>query len=172
MPREASKIDAMSPQAETSHKSSASKLAAEVRSDIATMHAHGATHLETILEIDKQVEESEDKIMNKIDSISSELRDKQQTDHTSNLNTIRTVEENLSKKIDTQSENIASHFDNAIDKLDTKWDTKFTRIDVRVTGLEKWRWLIVGGGIVVLWVVIQFLSLSIRNWADALSALP
>ena len=162
----------MPPQSGASHKLSATDPDAERHGDIAAMHARGATNLETILEIDKQVDESEDKLMNKIDSISSELRDRQQTDHTSNLNTIRTVEENLSKKIDTQSENIAQHFDKAIDKLDVKWDTKFTRIDVRVTGLEKWRWLIVGGGIVVLWVVIQFLSLSIRNWADALSAIP
>jgi len=159
------------PQPEESSKLADDDHAAE-RCDIVGMHGRGATTLETLVEINKQVENSEDKIMGKIDKVSSELRDKQQTDHMYLNTRIQTVEENLSKKIDTQSEKIAQHFDKSIDKLDTKWDTKFVRIDKRVTGLEKWRWLIVGGGGVIMWIVIQFLSLSIRNWSNALSSVP
>lgn len=113
--------------------------------------------LATELEIVKQVENSEDKFMKRLDEVASELRDRQQADHTYLQERISTVETNLSKKIDDHTENLTKHFDASIEKLDQKWDGKFSGIDTRVSTLEKWRWLLVGGGLVVLWVFSQLL---------------
>ena len=113
--------------------------------------------LATELEIVKQVENSEDKFMKRLNEVASELRDRQQADHTYLQERISTVETNLSKKIDDHTENLGKHFDASIEKLDKKWDQKITGIDERVSMLEKWRWVIVGGGFVVLWIFSQFL---------------
>ena len=113
--------------------------------------------LATELEIVKQVENSEDKFMKRLDEVASELRDRQQADHTYLQERISTVETNLSKKIDDHTENLGKHFDASIEKLDQKWDGKFSGIDTRVSALEKWRWLLVVGGLVVLWVFSQLL---------------
>ena len=113
--------------------------------------------LATELEIVKQVENSEDKFMKRLDEVASELRDRQLADHTYLQERISTVETNLSKKIDDNTENLGKHFDASIEKLDQKWDGKFSGIDTRVSALEKWRWLLVGGGLVVLWVFSQLL---------------
>jgi hypothetical protein len=113
--------------------------------------------LATELEIVKHVEGSEDKVMKRLDEVATELRDKQSADQTYLNERINTVESNLSKKIDTHTENLTKHFDESIDKLDRKWDTKITGIDTRVSALEKWRWLLVGGGLVVLWIFSQLL---------------
>lgn len=113
--------------------------------------------LATELEIVKHVEGSEDKVMKRLDEVATDLREKQQDDRNYLNERINTVESNLSNKIDTHTENLTKHFDASIDKLDRKWDSKFTGIDNRVTALEKWRWLLVGGGLVVLWIFTQFL---------------
>lgn len=113
--------------------------------------------LATELEIVKHVEGSEDKVMKRLDEVATDLREKQQADNTYLNERINTVESNLSNKIDNHTKNLTEHFDASIDKLDKKWDSKFVGMDDRVSALEKWRWLLVGGGLVVLWIFTQFL---------------
>lgn len=113
--------------------------------------------LTTELEIVKHVEGSEDKVMKRLDEVAAELRNNQQADKQYLNERINTVESNLSQKIDTHTDNLTKHIDTSFDKLDKKWDVKFTGIDERVSALEKWRWLLVGGGLVVLWVFSQIL---------------
>lgn len=127
--------------------------------------------LATELEIAKQVETTEEKVMQRLnesvvrfESITHEMREKQTTDRTYLTESIQTVERNLTEKIETETKRLSEHFDAAISKLDAKWgeqvqelETRDRNIEKRVSMLENWRWLLVGGGIVVLWVVSQII---------------
>lgn len=64
---------------------------------------------------------------------------------------IDTVEDNLTKKIDEHTSQVTEH----IDQLSVKLDTHVGRLDKRVVSLEKWRWIIAGGGIVALFVLSE-----------------
>ena len=66
---------------------------------------------------------------------------------------IDTVENNLFKKIETETSNISQH----IDKLGDRLEANMNALDKRVSVLERWRWLIVGGAGVVLFVVSNYL---------------
>lgn len=66
---------------------------------------------------------------------------------------IDTVENNLFKKIETETSNISQH----IDKLGDRLEANMNALDKRVSVLERWRWLIVGGAAVVLFVVSNYL---------------
>ena len=60
---------------------------------------------------------------------------------------------NLFKKIETETSNISQH----IDKLGDRLEANMNALDKRVSVLERWRWLIVGGAGVVLFVVSNYL---------------
>ena len=66
---------------------------------------------------------------------------------------IDTVENNLFKKIETETSNISQH----IDKLGDRLEANMNALDKRVSVLERWRWLFVGGAGVVLFVVSNYL---------------
>ena len=65
---------------------------------------------------------------------------------------IDTVENNLFKKIETETSNISQH----IDKLGDRLEANLNALDKRVSVLERWRWFIVGGGGVVLFLLSNY----------------
>lgn len=127
--------------------------------------------LATELEIAKQVETTEEKVMKRLDesvvrfeTVTHEMREKQTSDRAYLTESVQTVERNLTEKIETETKRLTAHFDSAIAKLDAKWsqqvqelETRDRNIEKRVGMLENWRWLLVGGGVVVLWIVSQII---------------
>ena len=65
---------------------------------------------------------------------------------------INVVEDNLIKKIETETSNISKH----IDKLGDRMEATVKALDNRVSALERWRWLIVGGAGVVLFLISNY----------------
>ena len=65
---------------------------------------------------------------------------------------IDTVENNLFKKIETETGNISQH----IDKLGDRLEANLNALDKRVSVLERWRWFIVGGAAVVLFALSNY----------------
>ena len=65
---------------------------------------------------------------------------------------INVVEDNLIKKIETETNNISKH----IDKLGDRMEATLKALDNRVSALERWRWLIVGGAGVVLFLISNY----------------
>lgn len=127
--------------------------------------------LATELEIAKQVETTEEKVMKRLDEsvirfevVTNEMREKQTADRAYLTESVQTVERNLTEKIETETKRLSAHFDAAISRLDAKWsaqvqelETRDRNIEKRVGMLENWRWLLVGGGVVVLWIVSQII---------------
>jgi hypothetical protein len=108
----------------------------------------------------RHVDDTEQRIMKRIDDIyerinttTSELRIQHDEDLRHINDRITNVEHALSNKLDTQTQDIAQH----INKLGEKMDARFTKIDTRVTALERWQWTIVGGATVVLFLLSNFL---------------
>ena len=65
---------------------------------------------------------------------------------------ISTVEDNIFKKIETETNNISKH----IDKLGDRLEANMNALDKRVSVLERWRWFIVGGAGVVLFALSNY----------------
>ena len=108
----------------------------------------------------RHVDDTEQRIMKRIDDIyerinttTSELRIQHDEDLRHINDRITNVEHALSNKLDTQTQDIAQH----INKLGEKMDARFTKIDTRVTALERWQWTIVGGATVVLFLLSNYL---------------
>lgn len=108
----------------------------------------------------RHVDDTEQRIMKRIDDIyerinttTSELRIQHDEDLRRINDRITNVEHSLSSKLDSQTQDIAQH----INKLGEKMDARFTKIDTRVTALERWQWTIVGGPGVVLFLLSNYL---------------
>lgn len=69
---------------------------------------------------------------------------------------VTNVEENLTKKIEENSDRVVSR----LDRMSDQFESKFLRLDTRVSALERWRWFIVGGGTVIVFLLLNFLRIS------------
>ena len=94
-----------------------------------------------------------DDIYERINSTTSELRMQHNHDMRHIHDRIDTVESNLTEQLAEQSKDIGAHFAELGDKM----DARFTKIDNRVTALERWQWTIVGGAIAVLFFFSNFI---------------
>jgi len=108
----------------------------------------------------RHVDDTEQRIMKRIDDIyerinatTSELRAQHNDDLRHINDRINTIESNLTVKLDDQTRGIETHFT----KLGEKMDARFTKIDNRVTALERWQWTIVGGATVVLFLLSNYI---------------
>jgi tetrahydromethanopterin S-methyltransferase subunit G len=108
----------------------------------------------------RHVDDTEQRIMKRIDDIyerinstTSELRMQHNHDMRHIHDRIDTVESNLTEQLAEQSKDIGAHFAELGDKM----DARFTKIDNRVTALERWQWTIVGGAITVLFFFSNFI---------------
>ena len=63
------------------------------------------------------------------------------------------VQKQVSEKLDAQTQELTSHFDTGMAKV-TEGQGK---LSLRIGKLEKWRWVIMGGGIVVSAIVLDVL---------------
>lgn len=124
------------------------------------LHTQSIDPLNLELGMIRHVDDTEQRIMKRIDDIyerinttTSELRLQHDEDLRHINQRITTVEYALSAKLDTQTQDIAKH----IDKLGEKIDVRFSKLDTRVNALEKWQWTIVGGAVIVVFVVSNFI---------------
>lgn len=124
------------------------------------LHTQSIDPLNLELGMIRHVDDTEQRIMKRIDDIyerinttTSELRLQHDEDLRHINHRITTVEHALSTKLDTQTQDIAKH----IDKLGEKIDVRFSKLDTRVNALEKWQWTIVGGAVIVVFVVSNFI---------------
>lgn len=107
----------------------------------------------------QRLDNVEDRYQDQVESI-HEIVARQATD-TRDLNErITAVQSDLSNKLSKQTENLTEHFDEAVEKLSAKVDDRFSElhrdiltVDKRVGVLEKWRSALVGGAIVIGFII-------------------
>lgn len=121
-----------------------------------------AAALATELRMIQEIADSEDKWMKRLDetanrfeTVTAELRASGNADHKYLNERIDTVETNLSTKIDKQTAKIQEHFDESVNRLGDRLEERIGAIDTRVSLLEKWRWLIVGGATVIFFIITE-----------------
>ena len=90
-------------------------------------------------------------LITRVDELSGRC-DSTESEHRYLNERIDTVENNLFKKIETETNNISQH----IDKLGDRLEANLNALDNRVSVLERWRWLIIGGAAVVLFVLSNY----------------
>lgn len=78
-----------------------------------------------------------------------DLRTQQQHDHNYLSSRIDAVQKDLEVKLDNQTEKLAEHFDKGIKSVTDSQES----VAKRLTSLERWRILIVGGSIVVAFII-------------------
>jgi flagellar motility protein MotE (MotC chaperone) len=81
-------------------------------------------------------------------------------DHKQINDRIDEVEASISKKLTEQTE----HLEKAIDKMVVTADQTHNKIKERITALETWRWLIVGGSLVVGGVLSFVVAKIALDW--------
>lgn len=69
---------------------------------------------------------------------------------------VSNVEENLTKKIEEHSDRVLTR----LDRMSDQFESKFHRLDTRVSALERWRWFIVGGTTVIIFLLLNFFEIS------------
>ena len=87
------------------------------------------------------------------DAVVRDLMSKQSTESATINQRITDVEQKLSRELDNQTEKLAAYFDQSVEKMakDIKSDIK--TLDARISTLEVWRWVILGGSAVVMFVI-------------------
>lgn len=115
----------------------------------ATRKRRPEVDLATELQIVKHVESSEEKWSAQLNAVKTELK----SEIGQTQQNLRTVETNLSNKLDESVKGVTNHFDTSMEKLDTKMTAQFEKMDKRVSVLERWRWFIIGGAAVLLWML-------------------
>lgn len=86
----------------------------------------------------------------------SDLVSRIEADNTFLHTRVSKVEENLTRKIEENSDRVLSR----IDRMSDQVDVKFLQLDTRITALERWRWFIVGGATVAFFVFTNILRIS------------
>jgi DNA anti-recombination protein RmuC len=107
----------------------------------------------------QRLDNVEERYQDQVKSI-HEIVARQATD-TRDLNErITAVQTDLTSKLIEQTNNLTEHFDDAVEKLSTKVDDRFGQlhrdiltVDKRVGTLEKWRSALVGGAIVIGFII-------------------
>lgn len=69
---------------------------------------------------------------------------------------VTNVEENLTRKIEENSERVLTR----IDRMSDQFEKKFLHLDRRISTLERWRWLIVGGVTAIIFVILNMSSFA------------
>jgi hypothetical protein len=105
-----------------------------------------------------RVDRVEEQLADRLNGVVSQIEADNSFLHTRVTN----VEENLTKRIEENSERVLSR----IDRMSDQFETKFLHLDSRVTAIERWRWLIVGGGSVII-----FLLINVSRISDVISRL-
>lgn len=116
------------------------------------------------LDMIRHVDDTEQRLMSRMDErmdnlssqflmMTSEIRETHAQDLRSVNERINTVETNLTNKLDQQAKDINTHFETLGDTM----SESFGKLDNRITALERWQWLIVGGSLVVMFVLTNYI---------------
>lgn len=116
------------------------------------------------LDMIRHVDDTEQRLMSRMDErmdnltaqfnlMTSEIRETHAQDLRSVNERINTVETNLTNKLDQQAKDINKHFETLGDTM----SENFGKLDNRITALERWQWLIVGGSLVVMFVLTNYI---------------
>lgn len=108
------------------------------------------------LEFIKRMDSTEARWMARMDNLSERVVTEQQAIN----GRISAVETTMSQKLDEHTKLLTTHMDNMsteIHKSIGKVDESLVKVDARVRVLEQWRWVIVGGGLVALFILTNYL---------------
>lgn len=119
----------------------------------------------TSIELDmiRHVDDTEQRLMSRMDErmdtlssqfhlMTSEIRETHAQDLRFVNERIIAVETNLTNKLDEQAKEINKHFET----LGENMTESFGKLDNRITALERWQWLIVGGSVVVMFFLTNY----------------
>jgi len=113
-------------------------------------HEHTSDHsIEFYLD---RVDRVEEQLADRLNGVVSQIEADNSFLHTRVTN----VEENLTRKIEENSERVLTRLDRMSDQV----ENKFHRLDTRISALERWRWIIVGGATVIIFLLLNFFSIS------------
>lgn len=100
----------------------------------------------------ERVDRVEEQLADRLSGVVSQIEADNSFLHTRVTN----VEENLTRKIEENSERVLTR----IDRMSDQFDKKFLHLDKRISALERWRWFIVGGATALIFVILNLSSFS------------
>lgn len=109
-------------------------------------------------ELITRIDNTEGRWMDRIDDLATRVAQHQ---HYSDER-IDTVEDNLGKKIQEHTDTVTRHIDAKVEALSKDMSANVSKLDTRITVLERWRWIIIGGALVVLFIITNYL---VQLWA-------
>ena len=126
-----------------------------------------ANEIESLERIVQKLDDSIDKLTEVSSNISKLLAVQEQRMNTIEKDTDRNQDDirHLYGKLDSVTKTLSDKIDESMknskeghEKIQKSLDDKLQGYDNRIKTLEIWRWLIIGGGIVIMWFVNKFLK--------------